>query len=270
MIELTRLWDILQTVRRETPLVHHITNLVVTNFTANATLAMGASPVMSHSIDEVQEMVSAARALVLNIGTLDARQIEAMIAAGREANRLGVPVVLDPVGVGATELRTRSVIEIMSEVEVDILRGNTSEIAIVGGTDSAIRGVDAVGESADVARLARGVAAEMGCVVAATGPEDAVSDGRRTYRIQNGHPLMGAVTGTGCVATSVVAACDAVADDPVRAAVAGLSYLGCAAERASVSAEGPGSFAVHLLDELYGTTCEDYRAAARIVADGGG
>lgn len=268
MIEPHELSDIMERVRRETPLIHHITNLVVTNVTANATLAVGASPVMSHSIDEVEEMVAAAKALVLNIGTLDVEQVDSMFVAGRAANGLDVPVILDPVGMGATQLRTRSVRRIMSEVKVDILRGNTSEIAILGGVGSSIRGVDAVGGSDNIDELAREVAKDTGCVVAVTGPEDAVSDGQRTYRIENGHPLMSSVTGTGCVATSIVAAGAAVTDDPVRGAVAGLSYLGCAAERAARSAGGPGSFQVALMDELYGLTSEGYRAAAGVFPDG--
>ncbi len=255
---------LLERLRERKPLVHNITNLVVTNITANATLAMGASPVMSHAIEEVTDMVGAAGALVLNIGTLDPHLVDAMVAAGAKANELGIPVVLDPVGAGATPFRTKSIERIMKEVNVAILRGNESEIAIVGGHGGTIKGVDAVDSDRDTEYLAKAVADRLGCVVAITGAVDYVSDGQDTARIHNGHPMMSLVTGTGCTATSITGAWAAVTGDMVLAAAGALCYFGLAGERAAKEAEGPGSFQARLLDELYKLTAEDLQDGAKI------
>jgi len=264
MTRVEQLAKLLQHVRERRPLVHNITNLVVTNVTANATLAIGASPVMSHAIEEVADMVQAAGALVLNIGTLDPDLVEAMVVAGKKANELGIPVVLDPVGAGATPLRTQAVRRIIDEVEVAILRGNASEVAIVGGHGGAIKGVDAVQSDHDMAELARTTARELGCVVAVTGEIDYVSDGEVTNSIGNGHPLMSFVTGTGCMATSVTGAWAAVTDDMLLAATGALACFGLAGERAAERAEGPGSFQAALFDELYGLTAGDLKSGARV------
>jgi len=246
-----KLAGILTKVREKKPLVHHITNLVVTNVTANVTLAVGASPVMSHAREEVADMVEAAGALVLNIGTLSPGLVEAMIVAGKKANELGIPVVLDPVGAGATPLRTESAEKILREVKVDILRGNAAEIAVVGGFGGEIKGVDAVGVHEDPAALARETARSRGCVVALTGPEDYVSDGEQLAIVENGDVMLSRVTGTGCSATSVVAAFAAVEEDKLLACAGGLGYYGFAAQLAAEKSAGPGTFQAALLDWLY-------------------
>ncbi|MGQ9531943.1 MAG: hydroxyethylthiazole kinase [Desulfotomaculales bacterium] len=256
--------EILARMRAVRPLVHHITNLVVTNLTANTTLAVGASPVMAHAPEEVREMVRLARCLVLNIGTLTPALVESMVAAGQEANRAGVPVVLDPVGAGATSLRTSSAARILAEVKVDVLRGNAAEVAIVGGYEAAVKGVEAAAGPEKPAQVARRVAERLGTVVAATGPVDYVSDGRRTLEVRNGHPLLTAVTGTGCMATTVIGAFRAVEEDGVLAAAAALAYFGYAAELAAARAEGPGSFQVYLLDALHLMRPEELARGARI------
>jgi hydroxyethylthiazole kinase len=256
--------EILARIRAARPLVHHITNLVVTNLTANTTLAVGASPVMAHAPEEVREMVRLARCLVLNIGTLTPALVESMIAAGQEANRIGVPVVLDPVGAGATGLRTSSAARILAEVKVDVLRGNAAEVAIVGGYEAAVKGVEAAAGPENPAEVTRRIAERLGTVVAATGPVDYVSDGRRTLEVHNGHPLLTAVTGTGCMATAVIGAFRAVEEDRVLAAAAALAYFGYAAELAAARAEGPGSFQVHLLDALYRLQPDELVRGARI------
>lgn len=257
--------EILARVRREQPLVHHLTNVVVTNITANVTLAVGASPVMAYAPEEVGEMARLARAVVLNIGTLTSGQMEAAMIAGEEANRAGVPVILDPVGVGATGYRSRSVERILADVKVAVVRGNAAEIALMGGYRAGVRGVDALAEPEDMAGIVRDVSSRFGTVVAATGATDYISDGGRLVEVHNGHPLLTRITGSGCMATAVVAALRAVEEDGVLAATAALACFGYAAEIAAVGAGGPGSFQVRLFDALYGLQPEEAARGARIV-----
>lgn len=251
-------------LRETKPLVHNITNFVVMNWTANILLAVGASPVMAHAREEVEEMASFAGALVLNIGTLTPDWVESMLLAGAAANRKDVPVILDPVGSGATRLRTESSMRILEQVEVAVVRGNASEVLSLAGEKSATKGVDSrhgVEEAEEAAvRLAR----ELGTTLAITGPVDLVTDGERTARIENGHELLGAVTGTGCAATAVIGAFLAVEKDALLAAAGGLSCFGLAGELAAERADGPGSFQTALLDELYALTPRRLRVGARI------
>ncbi|MGA8016938.1 MAG: hydroxyethylthiazole kinase, partial [Candidatus Dormiibacterota bacterium] len=192
----------LSLIRSQHPLVHQITNYVVMNETANITLALGASPVMAHARDEVEEMAGVASALVLNIGTLSPAWVEAMVLAGRAANRHAAPVVLDPVGAGATRMRTEAAHRILSEVSVAIVRGNPAEVAALVGEAAEIRGVDSVG-SGDPGALAQIAAARLGCVVAVTGPVDHVAGPEGRAAVSNGVPMLGQVTGTGCMATAL-------------------------------------------------------------------
>ncbi len=244
----------LAALREKKPLVHNITNLVVMNYTANALLAMGASPVMAHAIDEVEDMVGIASALVLNIGTLTGEWVESMLKAGRKALKIGIPVVLDPVGAGATPLRTSAARRIIAETRPAVIRGNASEILSLKEAGTGTRGVDsrhAVDQAADAARS---LAAELACTLAITGPVDLITDGRRLLRVANGHPLMRRVTGTGCTATAAVAAFLAVDPDPVRATATALAFFGLAGEIAAQKASAPGSFMIQLLDALYTIT----------------
>ena len=242
----------LAAIRERRPLVHQITNYVVMNETANATLALGALPVMAHALQEVEEMASAAAALVLNIGTLSDEWVEAMLAAGRAANRSGAPVVLDPVGAGATTYRTETARRLLGELDVAVVRGNSAEIATLAGQEAEIRGVEAVG-SAGGPGLARQAADTLGCVAAVTGPVDHVSDGERDHSVSNGHELLGTVTGTGCMATAITGCFLAVRpDDPFEAAAEALVAFGVAGEDAAKQAKGPGSFHVANYDALYG------------------
>jgi hydroxyethylthiazole kinase len=242
--------DSLRRIRERKPLVHQITNYVVMNETANATLALGALPVMAHAREEVEEMVALAGALVLNIGTLSAHWIEAMAAAGRAANDRGVPVVLDPVGAGATTYRTDTARRILEDVAVAVVRGNAGEVSTLVGIAAEVRGVESIGAGDDSAELARDAARTLGVVAAVTGPVDHVSDGETTIAIANGHPLLGAITGTGCMATAITGCFLAVADSPLDAAAEALVAFGVAGEDAAVGAKGPGSFHVNLYDAL--------------------
>ncbi len=253
----------LAAVRARNPLVHNITNFVVMNFTANALLAMGASPVMAHALKEVEEMVAHAGALVLNIGTLSPEWVDSMIAAGRRATAKKIPIVLDPVGAGATSLRTQSARGILSRTRIAVVRGNASEILSLAREDAHTKGVDAVHGVEDIAGSAGNLAVELGCTLAVTGAIDLVTDGRRAVRVANGHPLMTRVTGTGCTATAAIGAFLAVDTDPVGAAATALAYFGLAGEVAAADATAPGSFMIGLIDALYTITPEQLQADCR-------
>jgi hydroxyethylthiazole kinase len=241
----------LRELRERKPLVHQITNYVVMNETANATLALGALPVMAHAREEVEEMVALAGALVLNIGTLSPHWIEAMLLAGKAANEHGVPVVLDPVGAGATRFRTETARKLLDEVKVAVLRGNQGEVATLVGVDAEVRGVESIAAAGEPADLARAAARNLGLVASVTGPVDHVSDGDRVLAVGNGHKLLAAVTGTGCMSSAITGCFLAVArDQPLDAAAGALAAFGVAAEDAAVGAKGPGSFHVGLYDAL--------------------
>jgi hydroxyethylthiazole kinase len=241
----------LRTIRATKPLVHQITNYVVMNETANATLALGALPVMAHAIEEVEEMVGLAGALVLNIGTLSGPWIESMLRAGKAASVRGIPVVLDPVGAGATRLRTETALRLLDVVDVTVLRGNAGEVASLVGVEAEVRGVESIGSAASPAELAGEAARRFRCVASVTGPVDHVSDGEASIAVANGHELLAAVSGTGCM-SSALTGCFVAArpDDPLAAAAEALVAFGVAGEDAAEGARGPGSFHVGLYDAL--------------------
>jgi hydroxyethylthiazole kinase len=255
----------LRDLRERKPLVHQITNYVVMNETANATLALGALPVMAHAREEVEEMVGLASALVLNIGTLSEHWIEAMLLAGRAATARGIPVVLDPVGAGATRYRTDTARRILDEVHVTVLRGNQGEIASLAGVDAEVRGVESMATGLEPAALARGAAQHLGVVTSVTGPIDHVSDGERVLHVANGHPLLAAVTGTGCT-SSALTGCFLAAkpEEPLEAAAETLAALGVAAEDAAAGAHGPGTFHARLYDALAALDPDTLDERARI------
>ena len=243
--------DSLRRLREAKPLVHQITNYVVMNETANATLALGALPVMAHAREEVEEMVAIAGALVLNIGTLSPDWVDAMLLAGRAANEHGVPVVLDPVGAGATSYRTETAKRLLDEVQVTVLRGNAGEVATLVGVAAEVRGVESIGAGGDAAELARAAGAQLGLVASVTGPVDHVSDGEMVVAIANGHPLLASITGTGCMSSALTGCFLAVnRERPLEAAAEALVAFGVAGEDAARSADGPGSFHVALYDSL--------------------
>jgi hydroxyethylthiazole kinase len=239
----------LRALRERKPLIHNITNYVVMNETANATLALGALPVMAHAREEVEQMVGLASALVLNIGTLSPPWIEAMLAAGAAA---GIPIVLDPVGAGATEFRTETAHRILDTVNVTVLRGNPGEVATLVGAHAEVRGVESITAGLDAAELARTAAQRLGVVASVTGPVDHVSDGERVLAVANGHELLATVTGTGCM-SSALTGCflAAKSDSPLEAAAEALAAFGVAAEDAAAGADGPGTFHARLYDALY-------------------
>ncbi|HEY7835490.1 MAG TPA: hydroxyethylthiazole kinase [Ktedonobacterales bacterium] len=235
-------------IRERKPLVHHITNMVVMNDTANITLGIGALPVMAHAIDEMDEMVGLASVLLLNIGTLDAAQIASMRRAGQRANARGIPIILDPVGVGATTLRTQTALRLLRELKIAVVRGNAAEVGALVGVAGETRGVESISLAGDPEAVARKAARELGCVVAISGARDLISDGTRLARVDNGHPLLATITGSGCMSTTLVAAFNAVEPDAWLATTAGMVAMGLAGEIAAPKSGGPGTFRSHLLD----------------------
>jgi hydroxyethylthiazole kinase len=254
----------LRRLRERKPLVHQITNYVVMNETANATLALGALPVMAHAREEVEEMVGLAGALVLNIGTLSPHWVEAMLAAGKAANAAGVPVVLDPVGAGATRYRTDTARRLLEQVDVAVLRGNQGEVATLVGVEAEVRGVESMGAGGEPAELARAAARKLGLVASVTGPVDHVSDGERVLAVANGHELLASVTGTGCMSSAITGCFLAAKQDRFEAAAEALAAFGVAAEDAAREAKGPGSFHVGLYDALAALDPETLDSRARI------
>lgn len=251
-----------QAVRQKCPLVHNITNFVVMQVTANALLAAGASPLMAHAPEELDDLLSIASALVLNIGTLDKAWVASMQQAGELANRHQVPVVLDPVGAGASRLRTESALALLNAVKPAVVRGNASEIMALAGEAGATKGVDSTRSSSEAEGPARVLARQFGCVVSVSGEEDMITDGNTVILVRGGSPMMTLVTGLGCSATALTAAHVAVASTPLMGAAAGMAVMASAGEKAARSARGPGSFLPLFLDALYALDPRD--AVARV------
>lgn len=258
--------DILAKVRENRPLIHHMTNFVVMNDTANITLHVGALPVMAHAPEEVEEMASGANVLVLNPGTLSSEWVDSMKLAGAAANEAGVPVVLDPVGAGATRFRTTTNLDLLRILDIAAVRGNAGEIAALCGAGGEVRGVESVGEIGDTDALAVRMIEEHGTVVAMTGVRDTVAGKGVVYHVRNGHEWLTRITGTGCMSTTMVAAFIAVEEDRPLAAAAALAVYGLAAEIASENANGPASFRMALLDAVFCMTPEQVACGARINA----
>lgn len=260
-----KFWDHVSSVRARSPLVHNITNTVVTNLTANALLAAYASPVMAHACSEVKDMVALADALLINIGTLDESLEKSMLLAAESAHHLGKPWVLDPVGAGATPYRD-AVAQRLIEWKPTVIRGNASEIlALARAHSSQTRGVDSTASSTEAMAPARQLAEKTGAVVCVSGETDGIvrPDGS-TLLVQNGHPLMTRVTGLGCTASALTAAFVAVIEDKGEATAAAMTLLGIAGQWAEQESRGPGSLQWHLLDKLHNITEQEFVTAARI------
>lgn len=248
------------------PLVHHITNYISINDCANVTLAIGASPIMANDPDEVAEVVSQSAALVLNLGTPNTRLLESMLIAGRQANTLGIPVIFDPVGVGFTAVRTRSVEQLLLLIQPTVVRGNMAEVQRLAGIQAAMRGLDSLAATQEGGEIVRLAAKKLGCIVAATGETDFVSDGQEVCQIENGDALLSRITGAGCMTTSLVATCCGAMGGSLAAVAAGVLFMGIAGEKARIAlkeGEGPGSFRVRLLDAVGNLTGRDVLARGR-------
>lgn len=253
----------LKAVRKQRPVIHNITNYVAMSSSANALLALGASPLMAHAPEEMEEVVALAGAVVLNIGTLSAPWVDSMLLAGRAARARGVPVVLDPAGAGATTFRTLTARRLIAEACPAVIRGNASEIMALDDDAAKAHGVDSRNTVEEAREAAIRLARRHGTVVAATGPEDFVTDGRRVTRIRNGHPLMARITASGCAASATVGALCAVEDDHFMAAVAGLMIFGIAGELAAANDPHAGTYQGLLIDALEAIDESALRRGAR-------
>lgn len=254
------IWQDLRAVRQKAPLVHNITNHVVMNVTANALLALGGSPIMAHEPEELEELIGIASALVLNIGTLDAAWIGSMKTAAALAAKRGIPVILDPVGAGASRLRTRTALELIGLGRPAIVRGNASEILALAGAAGATKGVDSAHGTEAAEASARSLAQSAGAVVVASGAVDFITDGTTDVRLSGGSSLIPRVTGMGCTSSALLGAFAAVASTPLRAAIDGMAVMKAAAEIAVEKAEGLGSLQVRFLDALGNLTAADLEA----------
>ncbi|MDV2886093.1 hydroxyethylthiazole kinase [Alkalihalophilus pseudofirmus] len=256
---------LLERIKTENPLIHCMTNVVVTNFTANGLLALGASPVMAYAKEEAADLAQVAGGLLLNIGTLSTEEVEAMIIAGKAANQAGVPVVLDPVGAGATSFRTEASLKILKEVDITVIRGNAGEVASLAGIEASVKGVDGAMEG-DTIELAKLAAKQFSCVAVVTGEVDVISDGVHVQTVYNGHPWLTKVVGTGCLLGAVVAAFISVSKDDIpNACRKAATYYGIASERAfaETNEQGIGSFQQAFLNQLNKLTDADVKQLTR-------
>lgn len=247
----------LAAIRSQNPLVHNITNFVVMNNTANALLAIGASPVMAHALEEVEDMVAIASALVINIGTLNPLWVDGMIRAGLAATAKGIPVVFDPVGVGATPYRDEVAARIIRECRPTLIRGNASEIMALAKENVMTKGVDSTVSAHAGQNAAQQLARETGAVVVISGTEDLITDGEQVIFIRNGSPMMPRVTGMGCTASAVLGAFAAVNENTLLAAAHGMAVMSVSGEIATRKSAGPGSMQVNFIDTLYQLTDKD-------------
>jgi hydroxyethylthiazole kinase len=251
-------------IRLQAPVVHNITNYVAMNNTANALLAIGASPVMAHAREEVEEMVNIASALVVNIGTLSEQWIHSMFKAAAQARKKGIPVILDPVGAGATSYRTQTAREFMAQEPPAIIRGNASEIMALYDDKTKTKGVDSAALSDNAIAIAQELSKTYSCIVCVSGATDYIVEGKRIVRVRNGHPLMTRVTALGCTASALCGAFAAVENSMLGATVKAMAVMGIAGEIAAEKAAGPGSLQMHFLDNLYHLSAEDIKRLMKV------
>jgi len=245
------IWSDVVKIREQSPLVHNITNYVVMNSTANALLALGASPVMAHAEEEVADMVKLAGTLVINIGTLSERWIKSMHKAVLQAKDAGVPIVLDPVGAGATPYRTETVRQLIASVNPSIIRGNASEIMAIVEAEAKTKGVDSLASSESAVAAARQLSESHQCGVCISGETDYIVEGGQVISVKNGDPMMPRVTGLGCTASALCGAFIAVNSSPLAAAAHAMAVMGITGELGAEQANGPGSLQMHFLDALH-------------------
>lgn len=256
----------IQLIRKNSPLIHNITNYVVMEQTANALLALGASPVMSHAVEEVEEMTWMANSLVLNIGTLSAHWIQAMRLSLKAANFKGIPVIFDPVGAGATTYRTNTALSLLTEGSVSVIRGNVSEILSLTDGVSFTKGVDSLLNGFDYKQSAKTLAKKNQCTIWMSGKTDVITDGSRSFLVHNGHPFLVQVTGMGCTCTALTAAFLAVNQNQLLGVIHAAATMGITAEIAAKKASGSGSFKQGFIDTLCTISLNDIETHLRVEA----
>lgn len=263
-ITAVEIYQSVKDIRAKSPLIHNITNYVVMNNTANALLAIGASPVMIHAEEEVADMAAMASALVINIGTISESWVRGMFKAFAAAWEKGVPVIIDPVGAGATPYRTKTIRELINAGEPTIIRGNASEIMALTDEKLKTKGVDSTAGSDEAINAAQNISRNRKCVVCVSGMVDYVVDHEKIIKISNGHPMMTKVTGLGCTATALCGAFAAVEENPLVAAAKAMAVMGVTGEMAAEKSVGPGSLQMHFLDTLYNLTETDIQKRLKI------
>jgi hydroxyethylthiazole kinase len=259
-----QIYKSIEAIRKQAPVVHNITNYVVMNNTANAILAIGASPVMAHAQEELEEMVNIAQAMVINIGTLSEYWISSMFKAMQQARKKGIPIILDPVGAGATTYRTRTARELIESGQLTIIRGNSSEIMALYDNQSKTKGVDSAAASDAAIATAQKLVQTHKCMVCISGATDYIVGKEKILKINNGHPLMTKVTGLGCTASALCGAFAAVEKNSFAATVKAMAVMGIAGEMAAEQSAGPGSLQMHFLDILHCLTEDDIAQRLKI------
>ncbi|MDD3847849.1 MAG: hydroxyethylthiazole kinase [Smithellaceae bacterium] len=258
------IYQSVEEIRAKSPLIHNITNYVVMNNTANALLAIGASPVMIHAEEEVEDMAAIASALVINIGTISPSWVRGMFKASAKAVSKGVPVVIDPVGAGATPYRTGTVRDLIRAGRPTIIRGNASEILALTDDRLKTKGVDSTAASDEALHAAQSIADASQCAVCVSGAVDYIVEGKRLVKVANGHPMMPKVTGLGCTASALCGAFASVDQDPLTAAAKAMAVMGIAGEIAAEQSSGPGSLQMHFIDALYRLAKEDIERRLKV------
>jgi len=256
--------ELMTLVREKRPLVHHITNDVTVNDCANITLCAGGTPAMGCAADDTRELAKMASSVVLNIGTPNRENVDAMISAGKAANETGIPVILDPVGVGATKYRMDAARRILREVKVSVIKGNPGEIGALAGAGGRMKGVDSEGLDGDPVKTCISLSKDTGAVVAMTGAVDIVTDGNKVVTINNGHAMMNSISGTGCMAASVIGCYASCTSDMLTASAAALAVFSIAGNKAAKRSKGPGTFIINLKDELSALTPNEVIPLANI------
>lgn len=262
---LKTIYSDLQAIRSNSPLIHNVTNLVVMQQTANALLALGASPLMAHAPEEIDQIVAIANALVINIGTLDNYWIENMQQAMSAAQQRKIPIVLDPVGVGVSSLRTQTARNLLQSYKPDVIRGNASEILALVTDLQTTKGVDSAHSSSAAINAAQQLSQQFKCVVVVSGAVDYVVNSQQQIGIKNGVALMTRVTGMGCTATALIAAFCAVNQNYYQAAAHAMAVMGIAGEIAYELAQGPGTFQQYFFDALYQLSLKDIEQRLKII-----
>ncbi|HWQ29705.1 MAG TPA: hydroxyethylthiazole kinase [Negativicutes bacterium] len=246
--------ELIPEIKRTKPVVHHITNYVTMNDCANAVLAIGGSPVMANAPEEAAEIAAMSKALVLNLGTPNRNNFQAMLLAGKSAKKTGIPVIFDPVGAGLTPFRRELCQRLMYEIRPEVVKGNLSEIMYLAGMEVCSKGVDSAAAGCNAPEIVGRLAGKLTCIVAATGERDIISDGDKTYLINNGHEMLSKVTGTGCMTSSLIGAFCAAAEDCLTGAFGGVMTMGVAGQHAFSGlkpGEGAGMYKVRLFDSIY-------------------
>ena len=258
------MFDLLSKVRDINPLVLHYTNEVTINDCANITLALGASPLMSYSYEELEEIIPLASSVVINIGTMNSSHIDLFLKAGKIANKFNKPVVLDPVGVFATKSRALLVEKLINEVKFDVIKGNASEIKYIGGFDVNGKGVDSFEEDENIDDIIKKVAKKLECVVASTGKIDVITDGEKVIKIDNGSLKLKSITGTGCMSASLIGSYLGISENKLESASMGILTMSLCGELADKDNIGIGSFKVSLMDNIYSLNKETLNKFSRV------